>query len=127
MASPPRYGLTVTASAPSPSNSATAWRAAVVPMSPRFASATTGRSAGSDSADPLEGRQPGRPERLEEGEVRLDRRRERSGGLGDQRREALDAGAGPARNPAGSAVGSGSSPRHRTVSVAAERAARRSR
>ena len=45
-ASAPRYGLTVTASAPSPSNSATAWRAAVVPMSPRLASATTGTSAG---------------------------------------------------------------------------------
>ena len=42
----PRYGLTVTASAPRRSNRATAWRAAVEPMSPRFASATTGRSAG---------------------------------------------------------------------------------
>ena len=42
----PRYGLTVTASAPSRSKSATAWRAAVDPMSPRLASATTGRSSG---------------------------------------------------------------------------------
>ena len=58
----PRYGLTVTASAPRPSNSATAWRAAVEPMSPRLASATTGMSAGMRRADPLERGQPGRPE-----------------------------------------------------------------
>ena len=56
IASAPRYGLTVTASAPSTSKSATAWRAAVDPMSPRFASAMTGRSAG---ASP--GAAPGRP------------------------------------------------------------------
>ena len=73
-ASAPRYGLTVTASAPRPSNSATAWRAAVVPMSPRLASATTRHVGRHRGADPLQGRQPGRPVRLEEREVRLDGR-----------------------------------------------------
>ena len=42
----PTIGLTVTASAPRRSNKATAWRAAVEPISPRFASTTTGTSPG---------------------------------------------------------------------------------
>ena len=75
--SSPRYGLTVTASAPRASKRATAWRAAVDPMSPRFASAMTGTSAGMRRPEPLEGGQPGGAERLEEREVRLDRRGER--------------------------------------------------
>ena len=40
------YGATVTASAPSPSNMARAYRVAVLPMSPRFASAITKTSLG---------------------------------------------------------------------------------
>ena len=43
-------------------------------------------------ADPLEGGHPGGPERLVEGEVRLDRGRVRTGGLDDQHGEPLDAG-----------------------------------
>ena len=73
MASSPRYGLTVTASAPRASNRATAWRAAVEPMSPRLRVGDD-RDVGRDACpQPLQGRDPGRAERLEEGEVRLDR------------------------------------------------------
>ncbi len=53
-------------------------------MSPRFASATTGIVRRNGRPDPLEGGDPGRAERLEEGEVRLDRGGIRGGGLEQQ-------------------------------------------
>ena len=91
MASSPRYGLTVTASAPSPSNSATAWRAAVEPMSPRFASIMH-RHVGRDRArSRSSAASPAGPERLEEREVRLDGRGVRQRPLEDEPRERLDA------------------------------------
>ena len=45
-ASDPTYGFTVIASQPSTSKRAVAWRAAVVPMSPRLASPTKTTPAG---------------------------------------------------------------------------------
>ena len=106
IASSPRYGLTVIASAPRPSNRATAWRAAVDPMSPRLASITTGRSAGIGRPQALERGDPGRAEGLEEGEVRLDRGGVRARRLEDERGKRLDAGQ-VAAEAVGQAVGIG--------------------
>ena len=105
---------------------ATAWRAAVVPMSPRLASVDHREVGRQARPDPFEGGDAGRPERLEEREVGLDGRRVRAGGVDES---AANASTPPtsAANPAGSAAGSGSRPRHRTLPTAADRAASRSR
>ena len=126
IASAPRYGLTVTASAPRTSNRAVAWRAAVEPMSPRFASATTGRSAGRLARIRSRAAIPADPKASKNARFGL-----------------IAAATGPAasatsvanrsrprrsrENPDGRPARSGSRPRHRTVPVADERAASRSR
>ena len=97
----PRYGLTVTASAPSPSKSATAWRAAVEPMSARLASMTTGMSAGIRARIRSRAASPADAERLVEGEVRLDRGGIRAGRLDEQHGERSTP-ATSGENPAGS-------------------------
>ena len=62
-----------------------------MPMSPRLRVGDH-RDVGRDRRpEPLEGGQAGRPERLEERQVRLDGRGVRGGGLEDERGEPLDA------------------------------------
>ena len=126
IASSPRYGLTVIASAARTSNSAVACRAAVDPISPRLASATTGTSSGIDPAQAFEGGHPRRPEGLEEREVGLHRGRVWQSRLEEELGKTLHTRQVSGK-PLGECPGSGSSPRQRTVLVAAERAASRSR
>ena len=61
MLSRPMYGATVAASAPNPSNMARAYRLAVLPMSPRLASAMTSTSLGTDSTTLSKAAQPSAP------------------------------------------------------------------
>ena len=61
-------------------------------MSARLASSDDRDLRRDPRPDPLEGGQPGRPESLVEGQVRLDRRGERPGGLDQQAGEPLDPG-----------------------------------
>src|SRR3990170_1100652 len=60
-------------------------------MSPRFASAMTGTPAGMRARSRSRAARAGAAERLEEGEVRLDGRDVREGGLEHERREPFDA------------------------------------
>ena len=82
---------------------------------------------GHQRPEALERGHAGRPVGLEEREVRLDGRRVRQGRLDDQPRERARRRRASRGKPAGSAAGSGSTPTHRTVPVAAVRAASRSR
>ena len=127
IASSPRYGLTVTASAASASNSAVACRAAVDPMSPRFASAMTGTRPGSARAEAFEGGHPRRPEGLEEREVGLDRRRVRQGRLERGARRTARRRQGHGRTPRAVPRGRDRARGRGPSSSAAERAASRSR
>ena len=91
MASSPRYGFTVTASAPRASNSAAACRSR---GRADVAALRVGdeRDVGRDEGpQPLERGDARRPERLEEREVGLHRGGAREGRLEQQPREALDA------------------------------------
>ncbi len=72
MASSPRYGCNVTASASRCPKIASAYFSADGPMSPRLASITTTGPDGTDCADSLEGGPARGPERLEVGRVELD-------------------------------------------------------
>ena len=126
MASSPRYGLTVTASAPRTSNSAVAWRAAVDPMSPRFASATNGTSGGTSDRIRSSAASPADP--CASKKARLGLIAAATGSVASMiRRANRSTPASVAGKPSGSASGSGSTPTHRTVPVAALRAASRSR
>ena len=126
IASSPRYGLTVIASAARTSNSAVACRAAVDPMSPRLASATTGTSSGIDPRRRSRAAIPGAPKASKN--ARLGFTAAACGKAASRRSWAKRSTPARSReNPSGSASGSGSSPRQRTVLVAAERAASRSR
>ena len=123
----PRYGLTVTASAPEAIEQghglAGRGRADVAALRVGDEREVV-RQRG---PDPLEGRDAGRAERLEEREVGFDGRGVRACGLDEQRRRTPRHRATSGENPAGSPAGSGSIPRHRTLPTAADRAASRSR
>ena len=108
----------MTASAPRPSKRATAWRAAVVSMSPRLASTITRIAGRRRRKDPLEGRHARAAEGLEEREVGLEGRRMGCRGLDQEPREALHPGEARAE-PSGSISAVGSMPTQRTVPVAA--------
>ena len=126
MASSPRYGLTVTASAPSTSYSAAAWRAAVVPMSPRFASATNGTSAGTSARSRSSTAIPSAPYASKKARFGLTAVATGSD-ASSRSRAKRSTPASVAGKPAGRAVASGSIPTHSTDRVTAVRAASRSR
>ena len=126
IASDPRYGLTVTASASSASNSATACRAAVEPMSPRLASAMTGTSLGIDARSRSSAAIPADPYASKK--ARLGLTAAALGRAASSRSAANRSTPAKSReNPSGRPAGSGSRPRQSTVPVRALRAARRSR
>ena len=111
MASAPRYGLAVMASAPSASYRARACCSEVEPMSPRLASAMNGTSSGHGGTHPLERREAGAPEGLEEGQVHLDGGRALDGCLEDEAGESLDPDRHPPDSRPGVPAGPGQCPR----------------
>ena len=118
----------MTASAPRPSNSATAWRAAVEPMSPRFASITTGTSAGIAARSRSSAASPAEPNASKNARFGLTAAAYGRGGLEERAGRTPRRRARSRLNPSRQgARGPGSRPRHRTVPVAADRAASRSR
>src|SRR5664280_1224675 len=126
IASDPRYGLAVTASTPRMSYNATAWRAAVEPMSPRFASATNGTSGGtrprirSKTAMPAD---PNASKKARFGFTAAAYGKAASSRTSQNRSMPERFGA----KPSGSASGEGSTPRQRTEPTVRVRAAKRSR
>ena len=114
------------ASAPSTSNRATAWRAAVEPMSPRFASATTGIAPGTAARIRSSAAIPGAPNASKKARFGLIAAAY-GPAASTSSRQNRSIPATVAGKPAGRAAGSGSSPRHRTLPTAALRAASRSR
>ena len=91
MGSAPRYGLTVTASAPRPSNRAIAWRAAVDPMSARLASITTGRSDGTADRSRSRAASPAEPNASKNARFGFTAATNGSRRLDDEGAERLDA------------------------------------
>src|SRR5664280_3592699 len=126
IASDPRYGFAVTASKPRMSYKATAWRAAVEPMSPRLASATNGTSDGtrprirSKTAIPAD---PNASKKARLGFTAAAYGKAASSSTSQNRSMPKRFGA----KPSGSAAGEGSTPRQRTEPTIRVRAARRSR
>src|SRR5664280_2457071 len=124
--SDPRYGFAVTASKPRMSYKATAWRAAVEPMSPRLASATNGTSDGtrprirSKTAMPAD---PNASKKAKLGFTAAAYGKAASSSTSQNRSMPKRFGA----KPSGSAAGEGSTPRQRTEPTIRVRAARRSR
>ena len=122
----PRYGLAVTASTPSPSKSATAWRATVVSTSPRFASAMTGMPAGIAARTRSRAARPGLPKASKK--ARFGFMAAANGAVASTiSRANRSTPARPAGNPAGTASGVGSIPTHSTLPTDALRAASASR
>ena len=125
-ASPPRYGLTVTASAPRRSKRATACRATVVPMSPRLPSRTTGRSDGRLARMRSSAANPSDPKASKKARFGLIAAAT-GAAASTSRRANRSTPRRSGENPSGRAAGSGSRPTHRTLPTDADRAASRSR